>query len=223
MDAKVMSSTQRSMRVARRQRRMAGMSIMFTEMSSSTPARAGMGSQLTSGAMTKSMGRASRPEKTVPMRLRPPLVTTKALRVKEPQPGMPEVRPAAMLPRPWPMSSWLPSKRSPRMPASCLPMASDSTAPSRAMASAGMNRSRMEAMSKAGGRERGGTTLGMAPTRRTPCSWRPSRAETAEMMTRAARVAGKRREMRLKSRISRMVPPETSRHQMLRCVKLWMT
>ena len=135
---------------------------------------------------------------------------------------MPEVRPAAMLPRPWPMSSWLPSKRSPRMPASCLPMASDSTAPSRAMASAGMNRSRMEAMSKAGGRERGGTTLGMAPTRRTPCSWRPSRAETAEMMTRAARVAGKRREMRLKSRISRMVPPETSRHQMLRCVKLWM-
>ena len=76
------------------------MSIILKEMSSSMPLRAGSGSQLMSGASTNSRGRARMPEKTVPMRVLPPDVTTRALRVKEPQPGIPEVRPAAILPRP---------------------------------------------------------------------------------------------------------------------------
>ena len=93
------------MRVATRHRRMASMSIMPAAMISRMPPRAGRGSHAKKGASTKSMGRASTPEKTVPMRVWPPDVTMSALRVNEPQPGMPDVTPAAMLASPCPMSS----------------------------------------------------------------------------------------------------------------------
>lgn len=170
VERKVISRTTRSTRVATRHRRMASTSIILKEMSSSMPPRAGRGSQRMSGARRKSMGRARIPEKTVPIRVRPPEETIRALRVKEPQPGMPEVSPAARLPSPWPMSSWLPSKESFLTLASCLPMARDSTVPSRARARAGIKRSRRASRSKAGGRERGGPRWGWPPpgARRAP-------------------------------------------------------
>ena len=185
---------------------MARGSRVCTEMSNKTPARAGMGRRLIMGASTKSMGRASRPENTEAMRVRAPSATMGALRVKEPQPGMPEVSPAAMLARPWPMSSWLPSNLSPLMPAICLPMARDCTAPSRAMARAGMNRSLNRLRLKAAGRERGGMMLGMAPARATPllCTSRTMPARVAR--ARAARMEGKCREStRFRIRIRAMV------------------
>ena len=120
------------------------------------------------------------------------------------------------MPSPWAMSSWLPLKLSPLMAAICLPMARDCTAPSRAMARAGMNRSLNRPRLRAGGSERGGTMLGMAPTRVTPllCASRVMAVRVA--MARAARVEGKRREMqRLKTRIRKMVCRARSRLQQL--------
>ena len=94
-------------------------------------------------------------------------------------------------------------------------MARDSTVPSRARARAGIKRSRRASRSKAGGRERGGTTLGMAPTRGTPRSPAPNRALTAVTTASAASEAGKRRETRRKVSVRTTVSTARARHQML--------
>ncbi len=189
------------------------LSIMPQAMIIRMPASAAMGMYAASGASSSTATRVITPESAPAKRVRAPATKLTALRVNEPLPGMPEKSPAEMLASPWATNSRLPSTCSPRAPARVLAMDSASTTPSRAMASAGMNRSRMTCASGAGGSEKGGSPAGMAPTTFTPCAPRSSAHTATPDATTARNAAGRRRRTRAMPRATAMAnSPVPSAH-----------